>query len=165
MTLDEIRSIIVSSSPSDWYVAPVGPVCPHAVGQCSARSEYAGRATFMPNVNLALAFGLDVDHEVLDVDLGWNRRFGDPRISRSYADVLWCGMLIERRMQLNVDDCRAVFPLDGGRLGPVQSRTDSFGAPLFDLRLARLVHCLSGLEARVFDDYIDRAGLVEVADW
>jgi len=163
MTLDEIRSIIVSSSPSDWYVAPLGPTYLHSFGG-ERPVEHAGRACFIPEINLGLAFGLDVDHEELELDLGWNWRLCNPAVSRSFADVLWCGMLIERRMQLNVDGCRAVFPIDGGRLGPVECRSDLFGAPTFDLHLARLVHCLSGLDERDFDRYLARAGLVEVAE-
>ncbi|MDO8391460.1 MAG: hypothetical protein Q7V57_13345 [Actinomycetota bacterium] len=163
MTLDEIRSIIVASSPSDWYVAPLGPTYLHSFGG-GRPAEHASRACFIPEVSLGIAFGLDVDDEELDLDLGWNRRFCNPAVSRSFADVLWCGMLIERRMQLNVDGCRAVFPIDGGRLGPADCRADLFGAPSFDLRLARLVHCLSGLQDTLFDEYIARAGLVEVAE-
>lgn len=168
MTLDELQQLIMASRVDDWYVAPYGPTYLPPVGPFATRTshhlgvrEHAGRATYVHDVSIGIAYGLDLDDGDRELDFGWNRSLPNPLVSRTLCDIFCYGMLVDRRTQLDVDGGRAVLPLDEGAIGLPGHGPTRYYAPRFDVQLARLVHCLSGLAPHTFDEYLARTGITD----
>jgi hypothetical protein len=127
MTLQEILNICAASSPSDWHQitcwgARSGPsyldhfqaVKTHS-GVELRHDQHGMRATYTPDINIGLAWGIDPDNmwpdERKTFTESWSEGFSDPHWTWGIADVLHCGNLVYRQNYVTVDGARCHLPL------------------------------------------------------
>jgi hypothetical protein len=173
-SLAEMRSIIRASTVDHWEVTLIGPTYLNAFGTVSDQSgtwlehkEHVHRAVYRPDVSLGLAWGMDVYSDDLPIHAPWSDRFSDPTIHLQYIDVLWNGMLIDRREIAKVDGHRGTLPharpmvVDTGQDWPEAIGETSNP---YDVQLARLTHVLGGGSLEEFESHFRRSGIVEIPD-
>jgi hypothetical protein len=173
-SLTDIRTMIRASSADDWEVPLVGPTYLNAFGMVSdasrqwmEQSEHYHRAAYRPDVSLGLAWGLPASHADDRQNFPWSDRFIDRAVDLDIVDVLWNGMLIDRREIARVDGGRGTLPyarsmvIDSGQTFPevVGETTNPY-----DVHLARLTHVLGGGRLEDFEEHFRRSGIVELPD-
>src|SRR5437763_81460 len=123
MTLDELRNLVLASGPYDWNrILPIGATYLNRFGTVGhpgreshlEHSEHTNRASYLHDVNLGLAWGMDVDADDDGdrVALPWRDRFPDKKVSRAFVELFWAGMLVDRELIYYADGGRVVLPND-----------------------------------------------------
>lgn len=133
MKLDQIHEILAVADPTRWHrVWQGGPSYHYALSSFSGADghgvdvgEHHLWAVFREDVNLTLAWGMDVDvrPHPLGLEFPWQKNFIDQKVSALFADVFWAGALIDRFR---------LYYIDGGHfLAPhtVTDETDETGHP------------------------------------
>lgn len=170
-SLDEIRSTIQRSTAVDWEVLLAGPTYLDAFAMVSGpqpwhveHEEHTERAVYRPDVALGLAWGLPAMSRDTALRFAWSEQFPDSTVYLDFVDVLWNGMLVDRRQVAVIDGGRGTLPqarplvVETGQTWPeVVGET----ATVYDVHVARLVHQLRGAHHGDFEDYLGRAGIVE----
>lgn len=161
-SLQELRVTISDSNASHWnVVGEPGPTYRDrfavTLGPAGAHMEadsHLSLAVFKADVDLSIAWGMDLDFAWIDGTLrdrrkfDWASAFPDESVWVSIADVFWRGSLVDRVHYVLVDGARALLPWAREYDGLKTSR--------YEYDVARLLSDLSG--HREFEYYFERAG-------
>jgi hypothetical protein len=179
-SLADVRSMILASTPDEWEVPIIGPTYLNRFGMVTTfegdahrphhhveQDEHMHRAAYRPDVSLGLAWGMRAGHEDDEHHFPWSDRFADRTVRLQFIDVLWNGMLIDRREVAHVDGHRGTLPharpmvVDTGQHWP-----EAIGETTnpYDVQLARLTHVLAGGSLEEFESHFRRSGIVEIPD-
>jgi hypothetical protein len=170
---DEIRKMIISSSPDDWALIEVtGDVYLERFEVRGTGDEtsldvegHTYLAVYKDDVDLRLAWGMRSETGLTFE--GWD--FPDRSIDREYVDGFWRGALVIRWPVLAVDGHRCYLPSPQLSVFRTESesRDDEVAGTTVkasDVGLARLLHRLVGRDDREFDANLRLANAVEVPD-
>lgn len=165
MRFDEFRSQVEQSDPAEWRKVPsdgptyrvrYGSIWSHDSGHRVEINEHHSVGVYTPDIDITLAFGLNIDFDYADDRHPMKRSFewaaeafGDPEISVFFADLFYRGALIDRVNYVLVDEFRVALPW--------AKEFDGLKASRFETAVARIVHNLLP-SAEDFDAYFDRAG-------
>jgi hypothetical protein len=162
MNYGELTTMVIKSSAQDWVLAGRGPLYLDRFTNVSSQDvqwiesdSHNSLAIYKPDVNLQVAWGLELDDELLFN--GWT--WPDPGISRFAVDAFWQGALAARWTLLLVDGARSYLP-------DPQRASDGSGwtAKTSEIALARLLQELACMPAGEFERYLESAGIAEVPD-
>jgi hypothetical protein len=162
MRYGELTTMVTTSSAQDWALAGRGPLYLDRFTNVSSQDDHwtevdfhNSLAIYKPDVNLRVAWGLELDDELSFNDWTWP----DPGISRFAVDAFWRGALAARWTLLLVDGARSYLP------EPERARDGSgWTAKASKIALARLLQELAHMPAGEFDQYLQSAGIDEVPD-
>lgn len=154
MTLDELRTIIISSTSRDWSrITAAGPTYRDRFGSWSRPADgtsgvehdsHTEAAVYRPDIDLTISYGMPESQHDRNLSFAWSENFPDSNIREiSIADIFWRGSLVDRVNYVYVDGGGAIVPL--GR--------DNQGLRInqYELAVARL---LSGIaDYQEFDQY------------
>ncbi|MGW5456244.1 hypothetical protein [Nocardia sp. NPDC003979] len=153
MRLDELRTIIASSAPSDWHrITNLGPTYRDRFGAWTGPNDSSGLehdthseiAVYRPDIDLTIAYGMSESQRDQSLAFEWSESFPDSQIREiSLADFFWRGSLVDRVNYVYVDGARAILPLGSGHQGLKITR--------YDLAVAGLLDRVSGHDE--FDRY------------
>jgi hypothetical protein len=178
MTLDELRALIAWSTRDDWNLVDNGPIY---LDQLRWVTDWSGErerrddvcwveveshdplASYKPDVDITIGWGLDTGTTVLDGVNPWPGVFA--KVRWAYADVRWRGQVIDREVLLCADtgDGRVVLPapnpaVHGASVGSPQPDLVGYTATRWSVDLARLVNDFnSGLD---FEPTLARANIL-----
>lgn len=141
MDLFHIQHELIAGRGSEaWYRLPVaGPQFyyrwQHGSEPSRIIGEHNDRAVCKEEPNLTLAWGMDVHSDVdlrSDRQYEWARDFTDSSVTVIWADVFWCGALIDRVELGRVDGVHGLVPMPG------------YGNEVteFEVAIAELIHSL-----------------------
>jgi hypothetical protein len=127
MTLDELRNIIINSTPTDWSrITAMGPTYRDRFGSWTGPGDKSGIdhdshaevAVYRPDIDLTLAYGMPESQHERSLSFAWSENFPDSEIREiSIADVFWRGSLVDRINYVYVDGARGLLPLSEGHQG------------------------------------------------
>ena len=173
MRYDEIKKMIIGSSPDDWAVVETGGGV-FTDGLAGAGSGAEGRpeaeshvylAVYRPAVELRLAWGLTTSTG-LEFE-GWD--FAHQSIVRRLTDGFWQGALVARWSVLSVDEYRCFLPMPeplvaATGLTPRDHEIAGWAVKASEVALARLLQGLTFGDDSGFDGYLEQTGSVVVPD-
>ncbi|UGT97752.1 hypothetical protein LTQ55_03710 [Mycobacterium intracellulare] len=154
MTLDDLRTITVSSTRRDWSrIKAAGPTCRDRFGSWSSAADgtsgvehdsHTEVAAYRPYIDLTIAYGMPESQHDRNLSFAGSDNFPDSNIREiSIADIFWRGSLVDRVNYVCVDGGRGIAPLGRGNQG--------LSITQYALAVARL---LSGIaDYREFDRY------------
>lgn len=110
MTLDEIRAVILESSPADWQRIDRGSATflYGFVTEGQHREVHDARVVYKLNVAIGVAWGLKTHDR--DYHADWLEAFSDSSGFSEYIDVLYHGNPVDRHVRVVVDGGRAALP-------------------------------------------------------
>ena len=165
MTFDEFRSLIEKSQPTDWRVIPgdgptyqvrYGAITTPETGPRVDINEHHTLSVYTPDIDITLAFGMNMDFEYVDDrapvrrTFDWSSHFPDEETTVCIADLFYRGSLVDRVNYVLVDGARACLPW--------AKEYDGLKTSRYEYSVARLLNYLPGPSQ--FDDYFTRAGFV-----
>jgi hypothetical protein len=170
---NEIKQMIITSSPHDWEVVTVDGAT--FLDQFGVRTtpertwldneSHTYLAVFRADVDLRLAWGLP-HGENLSYQ-GWT--FADPHISRHLVDGFWRGALVARWSLLSVDGGRCYLPepsystvTDTG--APGDSKITGTTVTESELALARLLQGMTRAIGPDVDSYLRQSRAAVIPD-
>lgn len=140
MHFDEVQAILANSAPEDWHYVP----CHNGTGPAYAdqwqlvnegskewfaeHKNHPHRATYKPNVNLTIAYGMELQSgsRFTWLEAGFPSAIKDQAQVADYEaiDIFWAGSLIERRHYYSVTSESVRIPAfqhhwDGESVGTV----------------------------------------------
>ena len=109
MTLDEVRAVILESSPADWHRIDRGSATflYGFVTEGEHREVHDARAVYKLNVAIGVAWGLKAN---ADYHADWLEAFPDSSGFSEFIDVLYHGNPVDRHVRVVVDGGRAALP-------------------------------------------------------
>jgi hypothetical protein len=129
VNLHEILKLCAESNLSDWHKIGCwgmrsGPsfqdrfaAVNSADGVELRHDEHGMRATYIPDVSIGLAWGMDPDNLFPDdghsFEEEWSKQFANPQWTWHFADMLYNGTLVYRQSFVSVDSARSSLPVPG----------------------------------------------------
>lgn len=173
MKLDDVRAILISSSPEDWHQPGGWPtyhdwLSPLVDGDPpGVHDQYA---VYRPDVRLTAAWGMDTpgDTNPHDPDAAPWATFADRKVTSVLVDVFYCGALVERLDGAVVDGGHALLPYPKAHaLAEVSDYLDrdkpsppfGWSVTSYQRDAIRLFHALQH-RLDSYTDYVARAGFV-----
>lgn len=162
MDLQQYLDICAQSSPGDWntitcWGARGGPSYldqfepgEYRDGFQLRHREHDMRASYRPDLNIGIAFGLDPDNVFPDdqrsFEEDWSKNFSDSKWTFHYADFFYSGALVHREPFVTVDGGRCYLPVPDHNLTVTRWEHDFF----------RVLDALE--KASEYDEYFRQAG-------
>lgn len=152
---------IADSSEESWYkVAAQGTYYRHSWshgcgGESRIESEHRRMAVYRPDPSLTIAWGMQADGEEPRTAYDWSQGFPNTAVWPIFADVFWCGALIDRVELARIDGAHGIIPL------PNYANEVTH----YELAVAFLLHALQ--EGRNHDNpgrYVERLGFKVITD-
>lgn len=156
MNLHQLLETVRNSRPSQWAkINQYGPIePPHFHSSSDGRSitldvtTHYEQAVFIENVNLSLAWGLDVDYSDPTSKhdrrraFAWADAFVNSDVSLIYVDVRWAGALVYRQTLAIVDGSHGCIPLPR-TAGSNPDDTPKYEVSSDEVALAKLIGLLT----------------------
>jgi hypothetical protein len=151
----EIRDLVRQSEATNWHKIEDGPTYrsrfESSTGPEQWRLEEDSHGTvavYMPDVDLTIAYGMELYPAVRDREFDWSINFHDISVQLCFTDIFWSGSLVDRVIYALVDGARGVLPFGQGPEG--------LRVTTYERDVARLLHNIGGTGFGSFDSFFTR---------
>lgn len=176
MTLEEIRSLIAGTVPSDWKVlAGDAPTYFERFVEMSGSEGHwielgwhQSRAVLRRDLDVGLVWGMDTEHRDEALEPDWAEALGRKEVRARLVEVLYRGQPVDREVYGVVDGTRGRVPWPTARFAPdshlnIDSRPEAYEVSSWHTSLVMLVSDLDGVVSDSVQGYMRRCNITVVA--